>query len=277
MTVCENVAFGLRRRGDKDVERAGRTRRSSSSSSGTLARPQARAALRRAAAARGAGPRARQPARRAAARRAARRPRPQAAPPDADRAQAHPDGGRPDVHPRHPRPGGGHDDGRHHRGDERRPDRAAGRARRRSTSAAHDVRRQLPRPVQPAARPKVDPGGTDAVVAVACHGTSSRCRATHAARRGADVWLGVRPEKLRARRVRRRATTCGGVVPDVSFIGRRDPVPRADALGSGAHRRPAERRLRAAPRSRRERQVSWAAEHDFALDASQAADAGAES
>ena len=31
------------------------------------------------------------------------------------------------LHPRHPRPGGGHDDGRHHRGDERRHHRADGR------------------------------------------------------------------------------------------------------------------------------------------------------
>ena len=55
----------------------------------------------------------------AAARRAARRARPQAAPADADRAQADPDRGRPHVRPRHARPGGGHDDGRHHRGHER--------------------------------------------------------------------------------------------------------------------------------------------------------------
>ena len=77
-------------------------------------------ALRWPAAAGRAGAGADQPARGAAARRAARRPRPQAAPSDADRAEADPDRGRPDVHPRHPRPGGGHDDGRHHRGDERR-------------------------------------------------------------------------------------------------------------------------------------------------------------
>ena len=69
----------------------------------------------------------------AAARRAARRARPQAAPLDADRAQADPDRGRPHLHPRHPRPGGGHDHGRHGRGDERRGDRADGRARPSST------------------------------------------------------------------------------------------------------------------------------------------------
>ena len=38
---------------------------------------------------------------------------------DADRAQADPDRGRPHLRARHPRPGGGHDHGRHHRGDER--------------------------------------------------------------------------------------------------------------------------------------------------------------
>ena len=85
-----------------------------------LARRKPRPALRRPAAARRAGPGPRQPARGAAARRAARRPRPQAAPADAARAQADPDRGRHHVRARHARPGGGHDDGRHHRGDERR-------------------------------------------------------------------------------------------------------------------------------------------------------------
>ena len=106
-------------------------------------------AVRRPAAARGAGPRADQPARGAAARRAARCPRPQAAPLHAARAQAHPDRGRHHLRARHARPGGGHDDGRHHRGDERRRDRADGCAQRPVREPAHDVRRQLPRPVQP--------------------------------------------------------------------------------------------------------------------------------
>ena len=47
-------------------------------------------------------------------------PRPEAPPFHADRDQAHPDRGRPDLRARHARPGRGHDDGRHHRGDERR-------------------------------------------------------------------------------------------------------------------------------------------------------------
>ena len=57
---------------------------------GDLGAPQADPALGRPAPARRAGARARQPPARAAARRAARRARPQAAPGDADRAQAHP-------------------------------------------------------------------------------------------------------------------------------------------------------------------------------------------
>ena len=117
-----------------DVKAKAQRRRWSWSSWATLGSPQADPALRRPAAARRAGPGPGQPPRGAAARRAARRARPQAAPPDADRAQAHPDRGRPHLHPRHPRPGGGHDHGRHHRGDERGPHRAARRPGRRCTS-----------------------------------------------------------------------------------------------------------------------------------------------
>ena len=106
-------------------------------------------ALRWTAAARRAGPRADQQPRGAAARRAARRPRPEAAPLDADRDQAHPDRGRPDVRARDARPGGGHDDGRHHRGDERRRDRADGCSGRALRQPADHLRGQLPRPVQP--------------------------------------------------------------------------------------------------------------------------------
>ena len=56
---------------------------------------------------------------------------------DADRAQADPDRGRPHLRPRHPRPGGGHDHGRHRRGDERGRDRADGRAGRALREPAH--------------------------------------------------------------------------------------------------------------------------------------------
>ena len=77
-----------------------------------LRRPQARPALRRPAPARRARPGDRQPPAGAAARRAARRARPQAAPGDAGRAQAHPAGGRHHLRLRHARPGGGADDER---------------------------------------------------------------------------------------------------------------------------------------------------------------------
>ena len=148
LDIFENVAFGLRRRGIKDVKkqvdddaRARRAQRawpgasppSSPAASSSASRSPARSST----------------SRRAAARRAARRARPQAAPPDADRAQAHPDRGRHHVRARHPRPGGGHDHGRHHRGHERRADRADGRPGRPVREPAHDLRRQLPRPVQP--------------------------------------------------------------------------------------------------------------------------------
>ena len=105
---------------------------------------EAGAALRRAAAAGGARPGADQQARGAAPRRAARCAGPQAAPVDADRAQADPDRGRTDLHPRHPRPGGGHDHGRHGRGHECRRDRADGRPRGAVREPAHHLRRQLP-------------------------------------------------------------------------------------------------------------------------------------
>ena len=133
LDIFENVAFGLRRRRHARTSRRRSRRCSSWSSWPHLARrkpaqlsggQQQRVALARALD---------QPARGAAARRAARRPRPQAAPADADRAQADPDRGRHHVRARHARPGGGHDHGRHHRGHERGPDRAAGRARPSST------------------------------------------------------------------------------------------------------------------------------------------------
>ncbi len=111
--------------------------------------PQAPPALRRPAAARRRRPRAHQPPAGPAARRTPRRARPQAAPPDAAGAQAHPDRGRHHLRARHPRPGGGHDHGRHRRGDERGPRRTARRPRRPLREPAHHLRRQLPRHLQP--------------------------------------------------------------------------------------------------------------------------------
>ncbi len=251
------------------------TRSSSSCSWGRWRASKPDPALGRHAAARRPGARARQPPRRAAARRAARCARPQAAPPDADGAEAHPAGGRPDLHPRHPRPGGGHDDGRLHRGDERRPHRAARRPGHPLRAAAVDVRRQLPRAVQPRARAGSTPAAPTRSSRCAPTTPTSRSRATHlpdgvAGRvaRGAPREAAPRrvrgaqpPARRRARRVVQR---------------RRHAVLRGDAVGPGAHRRAAERRL-ARGRSLGETvTVSWAAEHGFALDASQAADAGAD-
>ena len=128
LNIVDNVAFGLRRRGVKDVRRQVQDMLDLVELGSYGARRPA-AAVRRPAAAGRPGPRPDQRAAGAAARRAARRPRPQAAPADADRAQADPDRGRHHLRPRHPRPGGGHDHGRHRRGDEQGRHRAA-RARR---------------------------------------------------------------------------------------------------------------------------------------------------
>ena len=153
LTIFENVAFGLRRKGvdgdhvkrqvDEMLELVGLT---------GLGAPPAAPALRRPAAARRARPRARQPAAGAAARRAARRARPEAAQADAARAQADPARDRHHLRPRHARPGGGDDDGRHDRGHEPRPDRAARLADRALRAAGDGLRRQLPRRLEPAAR-----------------------------------------------------------------------------------------------------------------------------
>ena len=120
LDIFENVAFGLRRRKSGDVDKQVREMLELVE----LEQPgpqEAGPALRRPAAAGRAGPGADQQARGAAARRAARRARPQAAP---RRCRSRSSGSRPrsglHLHPRHPRPGGGHDHGRHGRGDERR-------------------------------------------------------------------------------------------------------------------------------------------------------------
>ena len=182
-------------------------------------------AVRRSAAAGRPGPRAHQPAAGAAAGRAARRARPQAAPADADRAQADPDRGRAHLRPRHPRPGGGHDDGRHGRGDERRAGSSSwGRRRsctrtRRTTFVANFLgqsnlvagdgverrrRRAAPgRPRHPDRWPTRPARG----------------------RPSGEVWLGVRPEKVllsasRGGRPRPDVNILAdGVVTDVSFVG----------------------------------------------------------
>ena len=112
----------------------------------------AAAALGRAAAARRARARAREQAAGALARRAARRTRPEAAQADAARAEGDPARRRHHLHPRHARPGGGHDDGRPDRGHERRADRAARNPDRALRNACNGVCGRLPRRVEPHSR-----------------------------------------------------------------------------------------------------------------------------
>ncbi len=194
LDVFENVAFGLRRRRSARDRRAGRADARAGPARAASQAPAGRAVRRPAAAGR-AGPRADQPPAGAAARRAARRTRPQAAPADADRAQADPDRGRHHLRARHARPGGGHDDGRHGRGDERRADRAARPRRPRSTS----TRRPRSWPTSSAsptcspARPAASPAATSRSRPT---GSGSAVPAARSRTQRGPVFLGVRPEKL---------------------------------------------------------------------------------
>src|SRR5581483_4585158 len=208
---------------------------------------QAGPALRRPAAAGRGGQGADQPAAGAAARRAARRAGPQAAPADADRAQADPDRGRPHLRARDARSGGGDDHGRHHRRDELRADRAARLAGRPVREPRLDLRGELSRPVQPdhrrgdrqgrrhdqrrragpAAHPagRAQPGG---------HGPDHRGRAAGEGlaghRRGADPERAQRADRWRGQR---------------HLVHRRlDAVPGQDAVGAAGRLR-GDERLRA--------------------------------
>ena len=207
---------------------------------------QAAAALRRPAAARRAGPGADQPAAGAAARRAARRARPQAAPADADRAQAHPDRGRPHVRPRDPRPGGGHDHGRHRRGHERRQGRAARCAR----GPLREPARPPSSPTSSASRTsstaRSPSAADDGYATVDVHGQRVRLPGQPGAHRRHRRCVGVRPGEAahpvpRRRRGRATArTACVASSPTRRFIGVSTAVPRRHAVGPGAHRLRAE-------------------------------------
>ena len=152
LTIYENVAFGLRRKGVKDSEVKSRvTQMLELVELPGFEQPQAQPDLRRPGAARRARAGAHQPARRPAPRRAARRARPQAAQADADRAEAHPAGGRDHVHVRDPRPGRGDDDVRPHRRDEQGQVRTARRPGDALRAADDPLRGRLPGRQQPAA------------------------------------------------------------------------------------------------------------------------------
>ena len=146
MTIEDNVAFGLERKGVPEGAAEGKGRGDARARRPhRLRQAQAQAALGRAAAARRTRPRAREPTTCPPSRRAVRRARPQAAKEHAAGAQADPAGGRDHVRPRHARPGGGDDDGRHDRGHERRQDRAARPAGGALRAPRDRVRRRVPR------------------------------------------------------------------------------------------------------------------------------------
>ena len=129
----------------------GRDRRPGSPRCSRLVRMEALAsrahqpALGRPAAARGAGAGAGAAARGAAARRAALGPRPQAPQGDADRAQAPAARHRHHLRLRHPRPGGGADHVRPHRGDEPGQGPAGRHAARDLRPSGRALRRRLHR------------------------------------------------------------------------------------------------------------------------------------
>ena len=226
LTIYENVAFGLRRKGVKDaevksrvaemlelVELPGYERRKPTQICGGQAQ---RVALARALD---------QQARRPAARRTAGRARPEAAQADAGRAQAHPAGGRDHVHLRDPRPGRGDDDVRSHRGDEPGPLRAARRPREPLRAPDDPVRRRLPRHQQPAARRASE--GTDGQYAAVQLADGTAVRVAERARRGprstSTSASGPRRSACanRPRSTRRPpgTTSCRGVVRDASYLG----------------------------------------------------------
>ena len=153
MTVEQNVAYGLKVRKVPRAERLARARKA-------LADVRLEdfgdappvPALRRSAPARRARPRPGRPPQGAAARRTARRPRPQAARADAGRAQGDPARGRHHLRLRHPRPGGGADDERPHRGLQPGPHRTGRHPGRDLRTPRHPLRRGLRRHLQPAHR-----------------------------------------------------------------------------------------------------------------------------
>ncbi len=121
-------------------------------------------------------------------------------------------------------------------------------------------------------RATVDGPATDGVVPVTSHGTSLEAAADHIPAGATEIWLGVRPEKLQIgpnggpNRLR-------GVVTDASFTG---------VSTQYLVKMPWEQELTAVqqndgsvrPRVGEAVELSWASRHGFVLDANQSADAG---
>lgn len=123
-------------------------------------------------------------------------------------------------------------------------------------------------------RARVNPGGTDGIVTVRAHDVDLEVSREHLPDGVNDVWLGVRPEKLRLGESG-GPNHLRGIVRDVSFSGVATQysveMPWGQELvviqqNDGSNRAALGEVVT----------VSWAAQHGFALDASQDAEAGAE-
>ena len=223
LTIYENVAFGLRRKGVKDAEVKSRvTDMLALVELPGFETPQADPDLGRPGAARRAGPGPDQQARRPPPRRAARSARPQAAQADAGRAQADPAGGRDHVHLRDPRPGRGDDDVGSHRRHEQGPLRAARRARGPVRAPDDALRGRLPR-----ASATCCPAPSRATTARTRRSASPTTRASAPRARWSATRptssVGVRPEKIRLHEADVEAPAghnhMSGVVRDASYLG----------------------------------------------------------
>ena len=123
-------------------------------------------------------------------------------------------------------------------------------------------------------RAQVNPGGTDRIVTVRVHDTDLEVSREHLPYGVDDVWLGVRPEKLRLGEAG-GPNQLRGIVRDVSFSGVATQyaveMPWGQELIVVQQNDGSARAVLGETVS-----VSWAAHHGFALDASQDAAAGAE-
>ena len=261
LSVFENIAFGLRRRG---VKGASSTRRVDEALElvgvAGLGEAQAAPALGRPAAARGARPGARQQPARPPPRRAARRARPEAPQADAARAQAHPARGRHHLRPRHARPGGGDDDGRPDRRHERGPDRAARHAER----ALRAARARRSSPASSASRTSSPAPSLATGVVRLDGGTEVRVPPAALAGRTGRVAVGVRPEKVCLGGG--EANALEGAVAEIAYIGVSTSTSSNDRAGrSPSTSRTPTRRARPA-RAGEAVTLSWSPEATFVVD-----------